>query len=357
MTYEYLQENRSLLLLECVSGSRAYNLNIATSDTDLKGVFVLPQYTLYGMTYTPQVASEGNDEVYFEIRRFLELLEKNNPNILELLNSPEQCIRFRHPLMDLIKPAEFLSKLCLDTFAGYAATQIKKARGLNKKINQSFSDKRKSVLEFCYVIDGLQSIQLETWLLRMGFEQGDCGLAKYDHFRDLYALFHKSQFNDAHFKGIYSGSEANDVQLSSIPKGEKPLAVLQFNKDGYSVYCKEFASYQVWLNERNEARYNHNKTLGADYDSKHMMHTFRLLNMAEEIALYKEVRVWRTDRDFLLRIRNGAFGYEQLLEMAEAKIENMKTLYAASDLPDHPDPGLAEQLLIRIRAEFYGEKK
>ena len=28
--------------------------------------------------------------------------------------------------------------------------------------------------------------------------------------------------------------------LNSIPKGEKPIAMLYFNKDGYSVYCKKY---------------------------------------------------------------------------------------------------------------------
>ncbi|RFS19205.1 nucleotidyltransferase [Chitinophaga silvatica] len=353
MTLEYLQQNRSLLLLECISGSKAYNLELPTSDTDLKGVFVLPRKTLYGMTYTAQVANEKNDEIYYEVKRFLELLEKNNPNILELLSTPQHCIRFRHPLMNLIKPSDFLSKLCQDTFAGYASAQIKKARGLNKKINQSFPEKRKNIIEFCYVVDGLQTKPLVTWLESKGYEQSDCGLARLDHFRDLYALFHNSQFPDVSFKGIYSGDEANDVQLSSIPKGIIPLVILEFNKDAYSVYCKDFASYHEWVAKRNEARYAHNKQLGADYDSKHMMHTYRLLTMAEEIALYKEVRVWRDDRDFLLRIRNGEFSYEQLLEMVEEKMTNMTRLYAESDLPASPDPTLTEQILVRIREEFY----
>ncbi|MDQ0106449.1 hypothetical protein J2T02_001557 [Chitinophaga terrae (ex Kim and Jung 2007)] len=91
-------------------------------------------------------------------------------------------------------------------------------------------------------------------------------------------------------------ADANDIQLSSIPKGAEPLTVLQFNKDAYSVYCKDFAAYHEWANKRNEAWYNHNRTLGTDYDSKHMMHTFRLLSMAEEIAKFKDVRVIRRIR-------------------------------------------------------------
>ncbi|MBO9731076.1 MAG: nucleotidyltransferase domain-containing protein [Chitinophaga sp.] len=358
MTFETLQHQRECMLLECISGSRAYNLQLPTSDRDIKGIFILPQQELYGMTYTPQVSNQSNDEVYFEIKRFLELLEKNNPNILELLSTGTDNQLYRHPLMDLIKPADFLSRLCLETFAGYANTQMKKAKGLNKKINQSYPAERKSVFEFCYVIVGGQSVLLQEWLNENGLQSEDCGLARIHHFRDVYALYHTSQFDTGvTFRGVFPGADANDVQLSAIPMGPDPVAIMQFNKDGYTVYCKDFAAYHQWEALRNQERYRHNKELGADYDSKHMMHTFRLLTMAEEIAQYKEVRVFRHDRDFLLRIRNGEFTYDALVEMATQKLDHMQQLYAASDLPDHPDPALAEGLLVRIREAYYDSKK
>ena len=160
MTLEQLIEEPKHLLLKSISGSRAYNLALPSSDTDMKGIFVLPQKELYGLTYTDQVANETNDETYFEIGKFIDLLCKNNPNILELLSVPEQWVLFRHPLMDLIKPEDFLSRLCFDTFAGYAKTQIKKATGLNKKINRSFERERKSPLDFCYVTESNGSVLL-----------------------------------------------------------------------------------------------------------------------------------------------------------------------------------------------------
>src|SRR6218665_437133 len=105
-----------------------------------------------------------NDEVYYEIGRFVELLLKNNPNILEILASPEDCILYKHPLMEQFKLEDFLSKLCKDSFAGYAMTQIKKARGLKKKIANPIEKKRKSLLEFCYILQGYESVPLLQWL-------------------------------------------------------------------------------------------------------------------------------------------------------------------------------------------------
>ncbi len=83
------------------------------------------------------------------------------------------------------------------------------------------------------------------------------------------------------------------------------------------------------------------------------MHTFRLLNMAGEIALHKKVIVYREDRDFLLRIRNGAFEYEELMIMVEEKIKSIEELYKIADLPETPDILKAESLLIKIREDFY----
>ena len=354
MTFEQIITEPQHLLLKCISGSRAYNLSLPHSDTDIKGIFVLPLKELYGLTCTEQVSNSTNDEVYFEIGRFIELLSKNNPNILELLSTPSKSVLYRHPLMELIRPEDFLSKLCLDTFAGYAKTQVKKARGLNKKMNQSFAKERKSVLEFCYVVMGNGTVTLTDWLQQNGFRQKDCGLVNLAHFRDAYSLYHQQQIGIGEkLKGVISGSMANDVQLSSIPKGVNPLVTLYFNKDGYSTYCREYGEYWVWVEERNDERYQNTKSHGKNYDAKNMMHTFRLLNMAEEIAIHRRVIVHREDRDFLLRIRAGDFAYEELIGMVEEKMIKIEESYSKSDLPEAPDIQKAEDLLVRIREGFY----
>ncbi|MCU0348906.1 MAG: nucleotidyltransferase domain-containing protein [Saprospiraceae bacterium] len=142
-------KSQSLLLFEATTGSRAYGTDLPTSDHDHRGVFVLPKAQFYGLTDLPQVSDERNDNVYYELRRFFDLLAKNNPNMLELLAMPADCVLHRHPLFELIKPALFLSKLCRQTFAGYAISQIQKARGLNKKIVNPVALERKSILDFC----------------------------------------------------------------------------------------------------------------------------------------------------------------------------------------------------------------
>lgn len=97
-----------MILLETISGSKAFGLATEKSDTDIRGVFYLPKEIFYGLEYIPQVSNETNDEVYYEIGRFVELLLKNNPNILEILAAPEDCILYNHPLMNQLKLENFL---------------------------------------------------------------------------------------------------------------------------------------------------------------------------------------------------------------------------------------------------------
>jgi uncharacterized protein len=151
-----------------------------------------------------------------------------------------------------------------------------------------------------------------------------------------------------------SGDAANDISLTSIPKGENPVAFVSFNKDGYSKYCKDYGEYWAWVKERNPERYANNIANEKNYDAKNMMHVFRLLNMAEEIAREGIIRVRRPERDFLLNIRSGAMEYEDLVKMAEEKALMIDALFEKSDLPDEPSKALGEQFLVEIREDFYG---
>ncbi len=354
MTLQQLQRDNKYLLLKCISGSQAYGLALPHSDTDIKGVFVLPKEEFYGLTYVDQVNNETNDEMFYEVRKFFDLLLKNNPNLLELLDTPDDCVLYKHPVMLNVKSEMFLSKLCAQTFGQYAYAQIKKARGLNKKILNPLDKKSKTILDFCYVVKGHSSIPSTQWLDEMNYDQKDCGLVAIDHMRDMYAVFHASQVNEAiKFSGIYSGDTANDVSLTSIPKGIESVAVLSFNKDGYSKYCKDYKLYWEWVEQRNKERYENTVSHGKNYDSKNMMHVFRLLNMAEEIARFKQVNVRRPEREYLLKIRAGEFEYQDLVNQAEEKIQVIDELFRKSDLPECPDTLKIEEILVQIREELY----
>jgi hypothetical protein len=340
------------LLLDCISGSRAYGLNTSASDTDIRGVFVLPQDEYYGLHYSDQLQNASNDVVYYELGRFVELLAKNNPNMLEMLSMPADCVRYQHPLFDCFRSEDFLSRLCKNTFAGYALTQVKKARGLNKKIVNPVEQERRSVLDFCYVVQGQGSVPVQDFLEEKGIEQEECGLTNIPHMPGLFGLFHQPGLR---LKGIVHSENANDVSLSSIPNGLEPIALMTFNLNSYSTYCKEYRDYWEWVEKRNDERYQNTLSHGKNYDAKNLMHTFRLLDMAEEIGKQGKIIVRRPNREFLLQIRSGAFDYQELLTQAEKRIAGMEEIYERSDLPEEPDLNRINETLIRVRRQVYAQ--
>lgn len=351
LTINSVKEN-GLLIFEAITGSKAYGLDTPTSDTDLRGVYVLPKEVYYSLDFPEQVSNETNDIVYYELRRFMELLAKNNPNTMEMIGVPEHCVLYRHKVMEYLRPELFLSKLCEKTFANYAFTQIKKAYGLEKKIVNPVEKERKSVLDFCFVYLGKEVIIARQFLEKHNMDEKKVGLAVIPHLRDSYNLFYSET---GAYSGIVRKETSNEVALSSIPKGEVPVSMLYFNRDGYSVYCKKYREYWEWVDKRNEDRYKTTMSHGKNYDSKNMMHVFRLLLMAKEIATEKKVNVYRKDREFLMDIKQGKFEYDELASKAEKLKNELPFLYEQSDLPNAPDLDSVNALLVQIRKELYWE--
>lgn len=362
-TLDKLKED-NLIIFEAIMGSHAYGTSLPTSDTDIRGVFVQPLNDILKYGYVEQVSDELNDITYYELRRFIHLASQNNPNIIEILFAPEDVIQFESIawLPIKAKAKEFLTKTCRFSFGGYAIQQIKKARGYDKKINWEENELvRKSVLEFCYILDGGKTITLNKWLLDYNkkiidkFTQKDFSLAKIDHAHDIYALYCIPGLKNG---GIVSDiQKANNVQLTSIPKGIPVEAYLTFNKDAYSTHCKRYKEYQTWLKERNEDRFKMNKEHGKNYDSKNMMHTFRLLKVAYEIATEGTINVRRPKEELttLMSIRRGEYEFDKLLEEAEEMMVKMDNAFKESSLPEQIEFDVNE-MLLQVRKYIYGLK-
>lgn len=353
LTLEDLHQ-QNLILFEAVAGSHAYGLATAQSDTDIKGVFYLPAERYYGLNYQAQISNPSNDVVYYELGRFVELLLASNPSALELLASPADCILQRSPLFTQLKIQWFLSTACRLSFAGYAIGQIKKARGLNKKIVNPMSEIKKSILDFCYVLEAGRSVPVKTWLEKRNWAQEHIGLCEIAHARHLFAIFYDHERKHI-YQGMIQKEQANNLLLSHIA----PDAVLQgylfFNQEGYHHYCREYSAYWQWVKVRNEARYQINQSHNRGYDSKNIMHTFRLLYMAKEIAQFGEIRVRRANREELLQIKSGALDYETLLAQAEQLMQEVETIFAENPcaLPEQVNRAEAERILVQMRKQLY----
>jgi hypothetical protein len=383
--YKWLKD-KGLILYEVISGSIAYGTNISTSDEDRRYIYILPIENILSGNITEQVNDDTNDLVGYEVRRFIELLSKNNPTVLELLNTPEDCILYKHPVFDLIleNRDKFITKICANSFGGYAKMQIKKAKGTDKKQNwEKDRITRKTPLDFCYLHQGEKSLPLIDFLEKNKMDQKFCGLSKLPHGRDVYSLFYdyaaasiysdktgklkKSIMNFINkitgykyhvmgFKGI-AFEESNDIRLSSIPK-ETPshyfIGHISYNKDGYTQHCNDYKSYETWLKERNEQRYVDVKSNGQKIDGKNMMHCRRLIDMAREIAEGKGIIVRRPNAKELIGIRKGEVDLQTLINHVEKEIIEIDKLFKNSNLPNSVDEKFINELIIKIRKSVYG---
>ena len=355
MTINDLKE-KGLIIFEGIVGSQAYGIATPASDVDIKGVFMMPLDNVLDFNYVEQISDEKNDTVYYEIRRFLQLLQTNNPTILELLNLPDDCVLHKDPIFDMIlkNKSKFITKNCKFSFGGYAVEQIKKARGLNKKIVKPMEKERKGVLDFCYVSYKQGSINVEEYLrlVHGGLRQEHISLVAIPHMRYTYGAYITGgmPITGKKVKGIVQDRElSNDISLSEVPKGIEPAFIMQFNKDGYSTYCREYKEYWDWVEKRNPNRFADNMLHGGGYDGKNLAHCHRLLDMAIEIGEGKGINVRRTNREQLLAIRRGEYDYDQLVKEAEEKIQRMDEVYTFANLPDTVDATFINDLLLKMR--------
>lgn len=296
-----------------------------------------------------------NDTVYYELRRFLELLKGSNPNICEVLFSNENFILYKDPIMEYLFNIKntFITKRLQNSFGQYAATQIQKARGYKKKIVNPVGKERKTPLDFCYImnLETSGTISLNAYLKYRFMDPDKCGLTALNNARDCYMLFYNESIP---YKGIINkDGTSNELRLSSIPKGEIPLANMIYNKDGYVASCKEYKEYWDWVEKRNDVRYNTNMDHAQGYDSKNISHSIRLLEMAIEIGEGKGINVLRPNAEELLKIKRGEYTYDFILNKANLLVEKMNEVYSNSNLPDEIDISTFDDVELKIRKEFY----
>lgn len=380
--YHWLKEN-GYILFESIIGSQAHGTNTETSDIDKAFVYILPEDDILGIEYKEQLKIH-KDFMGYEIRRFLELLRSGNPTILELLNSPEDCVLIKHPSFDFLlsEKEKFITKACENSFYGYARQQRTKAEGLEKLQNWEVNRVvKKNPIDFCYVLMGYDAIPFTTWLERKGLDQKFCGLAAVNHSRDIYAVFYDKVAHDSFselvepslrdanknlrkenglsmglgYKGV-AFEDSNDIRLSNIPKEEREegfLCHISYNKDGYAKHCKDYKRYQDWLVNRNETRWVEIKGHGQQIDGKNMMHFMRLVIIGREIAQGKGIQIRRPDAQELLKIRRGEVSLRELFDKSDEILNEMKLLFQTSNLPEEVSREYVHELLVKIRKSFY----
>lgn len=397
-------------IFEVVSGSHAHGTNTASSDLDIKGIYLLPPEVFLSLFKIEEEVSDENQDIrYYNIVKFLQLLVPQNPNIIEILWTED--IRYKHPVMDILlsKREEFLSKKVADSFAGYASQQLGRLMGHQKWLvrqNAGLEYLRKLYDQNKIGKAWLQEILDEEMFGRLGIT-GDNGIEttlEMNHYlcvdnvnlianqspsllnfvtyinehgrvfkgniKELALLlqdFSATKLNQENYVLWYDPTNAlrrgvlapKATNVSFIDIEEKKLNDIAPQYKGQMMVS--FAAYRgavearkkfhKWRKERNKDRAALEEKMG--FDGKHASHLIRLLRMAEEILTQHKVIVKRPDAAELLSIRHGAWSLEQIISYAEEKNKQIQELRKTSTLREEVDRKLADQVYRQILSDYF----
>jgi hypothetical protein len=351
-----------LVVVRAVAGSHLYGLAGPESDRDERGLFALPPAAYAGLEAPPEhLQDERGDEVWLALRKFFGLLLRANPNAIELLYTPADCILERTAAFDRIVAARdlFLSKRWFDSHVGYAKTQIRRARGHNKWINNPQPERPPQREDFCRVVLGPWPGEVDAPaagdavpplrprpLASSGIDLREFHCSALEHAPGVYRLYHYGPVA----RGVFRGGA---IVCESIPLADefsRLRGLLLFDEAAFLRAVENHRGYHQWRAERNEARWRSQERGEIDYDAKNMMHTFRLI--ASVAGLLRDgrptVRFEGETREFLLQVRSGALGYDELVQRAEDEVAALRPLFEASDLPDEPDERAIGALLDEV---------
>ena len=137
------------IVLEAVTGSRAYGLDHALSDTDTMGIFLAPTVEIAGLYWGSQNESwsdagpDGDDNTLHEVGKFLRLVLKSNPTMLELLfmNEYTTLDEVGQGMID-IRSKMLYTKAVHGAYLGYATAQ-------KERVLREYPDHKAKMVRHC----------------------------------------------------------------------------------------------------------------------------------------------------------------------------------------------------------------
>lgn len=318
------------MVLFCASGSHAYGLNTEMSDRDYKGICVAPRrfyVTLEefeqkdkGWDLEPDPNSkfpqlDGSDTVVYEVRRYLQLLLSQNPNILEMLwQEPEDYLYLNDLGKVLVEHKHrLISKKIAGTFVQYARAQIKKMETHRKWLLDP-PMKKPEWEDYGVPSNYLSSSQIESFIEYLYLLIKD-RIEYYQVAQDLYELLN----NKVDWKGVLKQcvlpEECSELSREMARASSDYMVLLRASQQ-YRADCKRWSNYQDWLRNRNVKRSEIERVCG--YDGKNASHCVRLMRMAIEGLRTGEIIVNRKragDAELLLDIKYGRMPYSDLNAM------------------------------------------
>lgn len=321
----WLPDNISYLT---ITGSIAYGISDVSdktkkSDYDVYGFAIPPKPTVFphlsgyvdGFGDPPQrfdqwqkhhieenaLNGKGKewDFTIFSIVRFFELCRQNNPNMLDSLFTPENCVLYCTQIGRMVRDnrKKFLSKLVWKKMRSYAWMQLKKEK------NVVIANDVQEVLDF----EIANNIPRTT---------------------------------------TFSQVKAEWTNRSLITRNNKDHGLSHLNNAALNRY---FELYEKGMN--GSKRFENRKVTGKD--SKFLYNIIRLFDESEQVLLEGNIDLQRS-KETMKAVRRGDWSSEDVVKWAIEKEKSLEVAYTNCTLPEVPPFEPLKQLLLQCLEQHYG---
>jgi len=289
------------LILLGYRGSIAHNMYIpqnnpdSIDDKDIMGVYVAARehYLGFGRPEVKERFIGEWDAVSYEVRKFIGLLLKCNPNVLSMLWLPSRHLIYCNAAGDrLIENRDlFVTKQAYHSFNGYAYGQFKRMTHFNQEKQAEMARYEENISAHGINLDELNATQ-EQRDIQVPEVNGRANLgSQIDALKSMRRMY---------YSGGYMGAKRKELV----------------------------------------------KRVG--YDAKNAAHLIRILRMGIEFLMEGELHVERADSEQLLEIKRGEWTLDKVKTESERLFRLAEEAYIRSTLPPHPDRDRAERLCMEI---------
>ncbi len=296
------------VVLETVVGSRAWGLADEGSDTDRRGIFVLPFPWTAGLVDAPTdlVSADGSAN-YWEVGKAFRQAIRADPNTLETLLLPGASASDDMGRWTLEAREAFVSAEIYRTFGRYALSQLKRLRQ-----GMRLAEHRSLLLQW---LDGDPTLSLDDAATKLaqsaqveGVGQADKVLRAKAYIKQLYSsMFDQGLLGDRNFAGLVHFASTQEHEFD-LPSELRP-------KNAYNL-LRLLATATNWL-----------RTGEPEFVMQGALRTELLAIKRQQVPL------------------------SDIIDRAEELAADLEDARHGTPLPVHPDVAKVDSLLRRIREE------
>ncbi len=296
------------LICKTVFGSHLYGTQTATSDRDVKGVFLptVEEVLLGRIPKNVQILENGIDGSLFSLHAFLHLATQGQTVAIDMLYTPATQVE-RGPqawVWDrIITHRSRLLSRSMNAFIGYARGQATKY--------------------------SLKGSRLEKLIAFQGALQGTCPEM------ELYTYWDRLP------------RDAERKNPAGIP--ELQIAGKWFGATTAVKFVTEVVDRAIKI--YGDRAYDAYEAGGLDW--KALSHAVRVSKELKELLTSGELVFPLQDRELLLRIKKGEINIQQVQDMLDQDLLEIEVLAEQSSLPDRVDTKWWDQFLLDIMSEHF----